>query len=128
LIVKLRDGADVNTVARAHGLALGYAGRNNASTSARQRRQRTGSAAALRSDARVQYAEPNYLRQPTAIDSRCGISQSGGLNMKFTTGQSKGQFIPSSYASNLDADEDNVENYATGAAMSSSGRSTPAWI
>jgi subtilisin family serine protease len=34
--------------------------------------------------------------------------------MKFTSGKSKGQFLPSSYASTLDADEDNVEGYAAG--------------
>jgi subtilisin family serine protease len=34
--------------------------------------------------------------------------------MKYTTGGSKGKFLPASYASVTDADEDNVENYAAG--------------
>jgi subtilisin family serine protease len=36
--------------------------------------------------------------------------------MLFSSGKNKGQPIPSSYASVLDADEDNVENYAIGGA------------
>jgi len=34
--------------------------------------------------------------------------------MRFTSGGKKGQLLPSSYASVLDADEDNVEGYASG--------------
>ena len=116
VIVKLRDGADVNTVAQAHGLALGYAGRNNAFYVLRGNTgNERSNAAALRNDARVQYAEPNYLRQPTTIDPKLwAFYNPGGLNMKFTTGQSKGQPIPLSYASTVDADEDNIEGYAAG--------------
>jgi subtilisin family serine protease len=74
-----------------------------------------GQAAELRKDARVVFAEPNYLRQPTAIDPRLwAFHNPGGLNMFFTKGKSKGLPIPSSNASLLDADEDNVENYAVG--------------
>jgi subtilisin family serine protease len=36
--------------------------------------------------------------------------------MDYTTGRSKGQPLPSSYASTTDADEDNVEGYAAGGA------------
>jgi subtilisin family serine protease len=65
----------------------------------------------------VVYAEPNYLRQPTAIDPKLwAFYNPGSLNMKFTRGKSSGQFIPSSYASTLDADEDNIEGYASGGA------------
>jgi subtilisin family serine protease len=72
---------------------------------------------ALRSDARVRYAEPNYLRQPTAINPNLwAFFNPGGLNMDYTTGPSKGKPLPGSYASTLDADEDNIENYAAGGA------------
>jgi len=72
-------------------------------------------AAALRGDARVVWAEPNYLRQTTAVNPKLwAFYNPGGLNMKYTSGGQKGQFIPSSYASIADADEDNVEGYAAG--------------
>lgn len=116
VIVKVRDGADVNTVARAHGLALGYAGRGNAFYVVRGNAgNERSNAAALRNDDRVEYAEPNYLRQPTAIDPRLwAFRNPGGLNMSFSSGKNRGQLLPSSYASISDADEDNPENYAAG--------------
>ena len=118
VIVKLRDGADVNSVANGHGLALGYAGRKNAFYVLRGNAgNERSNAAALRNDARVQYAEPNYLRQPTAIDPRLwAFYNPGGLNMTFSSGRTRGQPIPSSYASLSDADEDNIEGYAAGGA------------
>jgi serine protease len=68
----------------------------------------------LAKDSRVEWAEPNYLRQPT-IDSRLwAFYNPGGLNMSFSNGSGP---IPSSYASVLDADEDNVSNYAAGGAI-----------
>jgi subtilisin family serine protease len=73
--------------------------------------------AELQKDARVVYAEPNYLRQPTAIDPRLwAFFNPGGLNMFFTKGRSKGLPIPSANASLLDADEDNIEGFAVGGA------------
>jgi subtilisin family serine protease len=62
------------------------------------------------------YAEPNYLRQPTAaVDAKLwAFYNPGNLNMKFTTGKSKGQPLPSSYASTVDADEDAGPSGATG--------------
>ena len=116
VIVKLKAGVDAATVGKAHGLALSGRGYKDAfvvlkgSVGAEH-----AAAAALRKDARVEYAEPNYLRQPTAIDPKLwAFHNPGGLNMKFTTGRSKGQFLPSSYASVADADEDNVAGYAAG--------------
>jgi len=118
VIVKARTGADISAIAAARGLVVaargvggrffvlrGVAGNEHAN------------AAALRGDARVQYAEPNYLRQPTVIDSRLwAFYNPGGLNMRYTRGPNSGQFISSSYASIADADEDNVEGYAAGGA------------
>jgi subtilisin family serine protease len=118
ILVRPRAGADISAIATARGLVIaarGYGGHFYVLRGA------TGSehtnAAALRRDARVQYAEPNYLRQPTVIDARLwAFFNSGGLNMKYTRGGSAGQFIASSYASIADADEDNVEGYAAGGA------------
>jgi subtilisin family serine protease len=116
MIVRVRDDADVAAVAREHGLALGEAGYRNSFVIMRGAAGvEHANANALRGDARVQYAEPNYLRQPTAINPNLwAFRNPGGLNMKFTTGKTKGQPLPASYASVLDADEDNVEGYAAG--------------
>lgn len=119
VIVKLRDGADVEAVAKAHGLALGERGYKG--TFAVLRGAAAGAehaaAARLKDDANVVYAEPNFLRQPTTIDSRLwAFSNPGGLNMKYSTGKSSGQPLGASYASIADADQDNIEGYAAGGA------------
>ncbi|HKG91602.1 MAG TPA: S8 family serine peptidase [Gemmatimonadaceae bacterium] len=115
VIVKLRDGADVEAVAKAHGLALGERGYKG--TFAVLRGAAAGAeraaAARLQGDARVEYAEPNFLRQPSTIDARLwAFSNPGGLNMLFTTGRYAGLPLGASSASLVDADEDNVEGYA----------------
>jgi subtilisin family serine protease len=116
VLVKLKSGASLSTVARAHGLSVAGQGYKNAFGILRGvAGNEHAQARALRGDARVEWAEPNYLRQTTTIDSRLwAFRNPGGLNMKFSRGGSAGQNIPSSYASVLDADEDNIENYAAG--------------
>jgi serine protease len=116
VIVKVRAGTDAAALGRAHGLAFGYAGYRNAFAVLRGAAgSERALAARLRNDARVEYAEPNYLRQPTAIDPKLwAFFNPGGLNMKFTRGGSAGQPLGASYASFADADEDNVEAYAAG--------------
>jgi subtilisin family serine protease len=118
VIVKLKAGVDAATLGTAHGLALSGRGYKDAFVVLKGAvGAEHATAATLRKDARVEYAEPNYLRQPTAINPNLwAFYNPGGLNMKFTTGKSKGQVIPSSYASTLDADEDNVEGFAAGGA------------
>jgi subtilisin family serine protease len=118
VIVKLKAGVDAATVGKAHGLALTGRGYKDAFVVLKGAvGAEHAAAAALRKDGRVVYAEPNYLRQPTAINPNLwAFFNPGGLNMKFTTGRSKGQFLPSSYASTSDADEDNIEGYAAGGA------------
>ena len=108
VIVKLRAGTDAQTIGRAHGLALGSRGYKDAFVVLRGAvGAERATAAALSKDARVEYAEPNYLRQPTDINPNLwAFYNPGGLNMNFTSGKSKGQPIPSSYASTADADED----------------------
>jgi subtilisin family serine protease len=116
VIVGLRDGADVEAVARDHGLALGLAGYRNSFFVLRgQSGNEHSKAAELKNDARVAYAEPNFVRRPTAINPNLwAFRNPGGLNMSFTSGKSRGLSLPSSYASTADADEDNIENYAAG--------------
>lgn len=118
VIVKLKDAASAAEVGRAHGLTVGERGYKDAFVIMRGNAgAERANASALASDSRVQYAEPNYLRQPTAIDPNLwAFYNPGGLNMKYSRGQNSGSFISSSYASLLDADEDNVEGYAAGGA------------
>ena len=108
VIVKLKDGADADAVGRAHGLAVGEHGYKDAFVVMRGNAgSERANANSLKNDDRVQYAEPNYLRQIDAINPNLwAFYNPGGLNMKYTRGGSG--FIPSSYASTLDADEDNI--------------------
>jgi subtilisin family serine protease len=116
ILVKLRPGADAAAVLGGQGLVLQARGYQDRFLVARGGvGLERAAAAALRGDARVEWAEPNYLRQTTAINPNLwAFYNPGGLNMKYTSGGQKGQFIPSSYASIADADEDNVEGYAAG--------------
>jgi subtilisin family serine protease len=123
VIVKLKAGVDAATVGKAHGLAMSGRGYRDAFVVLKGPvGAEHAAAAALRKDGRVAYAEPNYLRQPTAINPNLwAFYNRGGLNMKFTSGKSKGKPLPSSYASTSDADEDaapagNAGTYAAGGA------------
>ena len=63
-------------------------------------------------DSRVEWAEPNYLRQPTAIDPKLwAFFNPGGLRASFTDGSG---FLPTTYTSILDADEDAIEGIGAG--------------
>ncbi len=114
LVVKTRDGTTIEQVARSHGLAVG--GRGNRFgvlrvTPGQERRM----AAQLGADRAVQWAEPNFLRQPTAIHPNLwAFYNPGGLNMTYSRGKTSGQPIGSSYASIADADEDNTEGFGAG--------------
>jgi subtilisin family serine protease len=116
VIVKLNAGASEQDVASAHGLSVGEHGYKNAFVVMRGNAgAEHANAASLKGDSRVEYAEPNYLRTVETINPYLwAFRNPGGLNMKYSRGQTAGQPIPSSYASTLDADEDNVENYAAG--------------
>jgi subtilisin family serine protease len=115
VIVKLRNNADDDVVASAHGMSVtehGYGNRfvvmhgNPGSEHANVN--------ALKKDARVEYAEPNYLREITAVDPKLwAFYNPGGLTMTFTR---KGSGVVTSKISTSDADEDNVSGYAAGGA------------
>jgi subtilisin family serine protease len=119
VIVALRDGADVETVRRAHGLARGPQGYADRFTVLRTTPgNERAMAARLARDPAVAYAEPNYIRELHTIDSRLwAFYNPGGLNMSFyndpngNTGP-----IPASYGSVADADIDNIEGLAAGGA------------
>ena len=114
VVVKMKDMANADVVAREHGLALGDHGYRDAFVVMRGNAgAERANANSLKNDARVEYAEPNYLRQIDTINPNLwAFYNPGGLNMRFTRGGSG--FIPASYASVADADEDNIEGYVTG--------------
>ena len=116
VIVTLRDGVDINALAQTHGVGKGAQGYAHAfDVVLTSRGNERAMAARLAADPRVAYAEPNYLRHTDAIDSRLwAFYNPGGLNMQYTSGGTG--YIPASYASILDADEDNIEGYAAGGA------------
>jgi serine protease len=113
VLVRLREGADPAELAGAHGAEAGALGRGFRVFRGAPGTERA-MAARLRADARVLWAEPDYIRQPTSIDPRLwAFYNPGGLEIAFTRGQNKGQPV-TSYLSTDDADEDNVEGYAAG--------------
>ncbi len=112
VLVGLREGADAADVGRAHGAELDRLGRGFTTFQGAVGNERALSAN-LRADPRVLWAEPDYIRQPTSIDPRLwAFYNPGGLQIRFTSGSSKGQVV-TSYLSTNDADEDNVQGYAS---------------
>lgn len=117
VIIQVRDGADPAEFARGKGLAvaerLSVPGLAIVRVPAGNER---AMAAQLNREPALRFAEPNYLRQPHAIDQRLwAFHNPGGRTITFTRGGSKGQVV-GSYLSTADADEDNIEGYATGGA------------
>lgn len=71
----------------------------------------------LAADPRVEYAEPNYLRQPTAIDPRLwAFYNAGGQTAYFSdpTQTNYGQPLPATYGSLSDKDIDAIANVGAG--------------
>ena len=112
VLVKFKDGVNVETKAKGQGLGLLKQGYANAFVILSTGRGNENAVAnVLKNDPDVEWAEPNYLRQPDA-NELWAFYNPGGLNMTFTSGGTGP--IPSSYASIADADEDNVSGYAAG--------------
>ena len=114
VLVKVVPGTRVEDVVRPHGLAVAGRGYRDAflvlqgATAGSER----AVAARLAADPRVVYAEPDYLRQTTAIDPRLwAFYNPGGLTVSYTSGPNRGKPV-TSFASVADADEDNIEGYA----------------
>ena len=71
VIVKLKDGGDVDALVQRHGVAKGRQGYLHAFDVVHTTRGNERSMAArLSADPAVEYAEPNYIRHVDAIDSR----------------------------------------------------------
>ena len=117
VLASFRSGVSVPEVAAAYGLTVSGRGYANAFIILRGA---VGSeravAARLANDSRVVFAQPDYARQPHAVDSRLwAFLNPGGLTIDYTNGPNAGDPV-SSLVSKLDADEDNVEGYAAGGA------------
>jgi serine protease len=115
VLVGLSPQADPLEVGRAHGTAFERmgAGGTFAVFQGAVGNERA-LAARMRGDADVLWAEPDYLREPTKIDSKLwAFYNPGDLFVRFTKSRGKGQPV-TSYYSFADADEDNIEGYAAG--------------
>ncbi|HEY0151008.1 MAG TPA: S8 family serine peptidase [Longimicrobium sp.] len=117
VLVKFKDGVDASDLLRANGLvrrAVGYKGSFEVLNGARG--QERALAAVLKNDARVEWAEPNYIRKVEAIDSRLwAFYNPGGMNMSFYNDPNgRTGPLPSTYASVADADEDAIEGIGAG--------------
>jgi subtilisin family serine protease len=115
VLVKFKSGIDENAKAKGRGLGLLRKGIGGAFVVMRGANgSEHANANSLKNDPDVEWAEPNYIRTTDVIDAKLwAFRNPGGLNMRFTSDNTP---IPSSYASILDADEDNVENYAANGA------------
>jgi serine protease len=115
VLARLSDGADAAAVGAANGMGVERSGRGYVAFRGAVGNEQAD-AARLARDPRVVYAEPDFLRQTTAIDPRLwAFYNPGGLFVTFTRGGSRGQPV-TSFMSVADADEDNIEGYASGGA------------
>ena len=118
VIVKLKENASLDALSARHGLAKGRSGyAKSYEILLTGKGNERAMAARLARDPAVEYAEPNYIRHVDAIDSRLwAFYNNGTLRMKFSdpTDSRFGQDLPSQYSPVVDADEDNIENYASG--------------
>jgi subtilisin family serine protease len=116
ILVQLRDNARLTDLAGSFGLEVERAATRGPSILRGAAGSERAVAARIAGDPRVVYAEPDYLRQPTAIDSRLwAFYNPGGLQIYFTRGRNSGSPVNSLVSVN-DADMDNVEGYAAGGA------------
>ena len=117
VLVKYRAGFDGAVVASRFGFARLRSGYQNAfEVVASAPGAERALAASLSADPSVEYAEPNYLRHVDAVDSRLwAFYNPGNLNMSFFNDPNgRTGLLPATYASILDADEDNISGYAAG--------------
>jgi serine protease len=117
VLARFRSGVSPEALAPAYGLSVIGRGYANAFVELRGAvGNERALAARLGADARVMWAEPDYLRTVHAVDPKMwAFYNPGGLRMFFTSGPNKGSPV-TSLLSKADADEDNVENYAAGGA------------
>jgi subtilisin family serine protease len=116
VIVKMKEGYDFSAlVGTRQGLSFNRTGyKSEFAVMAVARGQERTEAARLSADPRVEYAEPNYIRQITAIDPKLwAFFNPGGLQASFNDGTGP---LPATYASLNDADEDAIEGIGAGGA------------
>jgi subtilisin family serine protease len=114
ILVQMKDGIDVAVLTAGNsGVRFNRTlGGGRLDVLAVARGSEHAEAARLSADPRVEWAEPNYIRQLQAIDPRVwALFNPGGLRASFTDGSG---FIPSSYTSKLDADVDGIEGIGAG--------------
>lgn len=119
VIVKMKEGFDVNAlVGTREGLSFSRSGyKSEFAVMSVARGSERAEAARLSADPRVEYAEPNYLRQISAIDPKLwAFYNPGNLTAYFSDPADTryGQPLPSTYASISDADEDAIAGIGTG--------------
>jgi serine protease len=116
VLVKMKEGYDFSAlVGSREGLSFNRTGyKSEFAVMAVGRGQERAEAARLSLDPRVEYAEPNYIRQITAIDPKLwAFFNPGGLSASFNDGTGP---LPATYASLNDADEDAIEGIGAGGA------------
>lgn len=114
ILVQMKEGIDFSVLTPSSGGVrfnrVGYAGSYGVLSVARG--SEYAEAARIAADPRVEWAEPNYIRQPTAINPKLwAFFNPGGLSASFNDGTGP---LPATYASLLDADEDAIEGIAAG--------------
>jgi subtilisin family serine protease len=122
VLVKTRPGHDLGAVMRDFGMTgqVSFDILVTEPTSARLTVVRAAAgqeralATRLAADARVEYAELNYLRQLHVVRPEAWAFRNDGTRrIVFTRGSGKGQVVNSKLPV-IDADEDNIEGYAAG--------------
>jgi len=121
ILVQMKEGIDFSVLTPSNGALrlnrVGYGSSYGVLSVARGSEH--AEAARIAADPRVEWAEPNYLRQPSAIDPKLwAFFNPGGLTAYFSDPADSryGQPLPSTYASLLDADEDAIETIGAGGA------------
>ena len=118
VLVKMKDGESFEALRGVPGLRLSRMGyKSEFAVMGVERGQEAAEAARLAADPRVEWAEPNYLRQTQAIDPKLwAFYNPGNLTAYFSDPADSryGQPLPSTYASINDADEDAIANIGSG--------------
>ncbi|HEX6367458.1 MAG TPA: S8 family serine peptidase [Longimicrobium sp.] len=118
VLVKMKDGFEFDALVGREGLSFSRAGyKSEFAVMGVERGQERAEAARLAADPRVEWAEPNYLRQTTAIDPKLwAFYNPGGLTAYFNdpADSRNGQPLGATYASIADADEDAIAGIGSG--------------
>lgn len=114
ILVQMKDGIDMSVLTPSSGgvrfSRVVAGGRMGVLTVSRG--SEAAEARRIAADPRVEWAEPNYLRHTTAINPKLwAFFNPGGLRASFNDGTG---FLPTTYSSILDADQDAIEGIGAG--------------